>query len=171
MTFTRKFIAALALFVLWLLLSGYFKPLLLILGVLSCTLVAWLTHKLDLFGGFFSVLRFNFGLPKLVPWLLLEIIKSSLYVSWRILHPRLPISPTTITVSTTGHGDVAKALYANCITLTPGTYSLNINTDTITAHALTDTLADNLQQGEMSKRIKALESDKDKPASGSARCS
>ena len=168
MTFTRTFVAMLALFVLWLLLSGYFKPLLLILGVLSCVFVAWLTRKLDLFGNFFYVLRFNFGVPRLMPWLLLEIIKSSLYVSWRILHPKLPISPDIVTVSTAGHDDVAKALYANCITLTPGTYSLSVNTDTITVHALTQTLANDLQQGEMSKRIKALESGNGKPSSDPA---
>ena len=54
--------------------------------------------------------------------------------------------------------EVGKAVYANCITLTPGTYCIDINSAVIEVHSLTKNLAHNLQQGEMNKRILALES-------------
>ncbi len=155
--FTHIFIATFILSSLWLLLSGYSAPLLLTLGMLSSLFVAWLAYRLGLFDVRFSALRFNLNLPRFLPWFLLEVIKSNLDVSWRILHPKLPIDPNTSTVPVAKHGDVAKVVYANCITLTPGTYSLSIDTETITVHALTRALTDGLQQGEMSRRIAALE--------------
>lgn len=153
----RILITALLLLALWLLLSGHLEPLLLSLGVLSCIFVAWLAHKLALLDANFFTLRLSLNLPRFLPWFFLQVIKSNLDVSWRILHPKLPISPNISTVPISQHNNVAKAVYANCITLTPGTYTLDINTDVIEVHSLTKQVADNLQQGEMSKRILALQ--------------
>ena len=146
------------LFILWLLLSGHLEPLLLLLGLLSCLFVAWLSHKLALLNSDFQTLRFNLNLPKFLPWFFIELVKSNLDVSWRILHPTLSIQPNISTVPITKHSEVGKAVYANCITLTPGTYSIDINSAVIEVHSLTKNLAHNLQQGEMNKRILALES-------------
>lgn len=154
----RIFISTAILFILWLLLSGHFNPLLLSLGLISCIFVAWISHRLALLSPSSSALRFNLKLPKFLPWLFLDILKSNLEVSWRILHPKLPISPTISCVPISQHNDIGKAVYANCITLTPGTYSIDINPDFIEVHSLTKELAEGLDQGEMGKRILALES-------------
>ena len=63
-----------------------------------------------------------------------------------------------MTLDASQHGDLATAVYANCITLTPGTYSLDLDSNSIEVHSLTIALAEDLQTGEMSKRIAALES-------------
>ena len=160
----RVLITTLALFILWLLLSGHLGVLLLILGILSCVFVAWLSHRLALLDPKSHALRFNLNLPRFLPWFFLEVIKSNLDVSWRILHPKLPINPNVSTVPISQHSDLGKAVYANCITLTPGTYSLDINTDRIEVHSLTKEMADDLQQGEMSKRILSLQTNHTKPA-------
>jgi multicomponent Na+:H+ antiporter subunit E len=120
--------------------------------------VAWLSHKLALLNSDFQTLRFNLNLPKFLPWFFIELVKSNLDVSWRILHPTLSIQPNISTVPITKHSEVGKAVYANCITLTPGTYSIDINSAVIEVHSLTKNLAHDLQRGEMSKRILALES-------------
>lgn len=161
----RILISTLALFILWLLLSGHFDALLLFLGILSCVFVAWLSHRLALLDPNSHALRFNLNLPRFLPWFFLEVIKSNLDVSWRILHPKLPIDPNISTVPISQHSDLGKAVYANCITLTPGTYSLDINTDVIKVHSLTKELADHLQKGEMSKRILSLQINSKKSAS------
>ena len=96
-------------------------------------------------------------IPRFLPWYFLEVIKSNLDVSWRILHPKLPIKPNISTVPISQHSEVGKTVYANCITLTPGTYSMDISPNSIKVHSLTKEHADNLQQGEMDKRILALE--------------
>ena len=101
----------------------------------------------------------NAAMPRFLPWFFIEVVKSNMEVSWRILHPKLPISPTISSVPVTKHNTIGKAVYANCITLTPGTYSLDINSDFIKVHSLTKKLAEDLDQGKMSKRILALQND------------
>ena len=71
----RTLLAALILFALWLLLSGHYNNLLLSLGVLSCMLVAWITHKLDLLDPRFATLKLNLKLPMFAPWFFIEVCK------------------------------------------------------------------------------------------------
>ena len=156
--FIRIILASTVLFTLWLLLSGHYGNLLLSLGALSCVFVAWISEKLGLFSSDFSTLKFNAKLPAFLPWFFIEIIKSNIDVCWRILHPKLPIDPQFVSVNAAQHSDMTRAVYANCITLTPGTYSLDVDDDSIEVHALTKQLADDVQQGEMSKRLSALQS-------------
>ena len=115
----RILLASVVLFFLWLLLSGHYSAILLTLGALSCVFVAWLSEKFGLFNNNFSTLKYNLKLPTFLPWFFIEIIKSNLDVCWRILHPKLPIDPKFIRVDATQHSDMGRAVYANCITLTP----------------------------------------------------
>lgn len=154
---SRIFSSSVILFSLWLLLSGHYGPLLLSLGALSCVFVAWCSYKLGLLDPKSATLKFIIKLPIFLPWFFFEVIKSNLDVSLRILHPKLPIEPNLMTLAVSQHSDLGKAVFANCITLTPGTYSLDIDGRGIEVHSLTKALADDLQNGEMSKRIKALE--------------
>jgi len=156
----RIIVASLVLFSLWLLLSGHYGPLLLSLGAASCVFVAWVSEKLGLFRNDYSTLKINLRLPTFLPWFFMEVIKSNIDVCRRILHPKLPISPSIITLDATEHSDLATAVYANCITLTPGTYSLDLDSNTIEVHTLSKEFADDLQAGEMGRRISALASKK-----------
>ncbi len=153
----RTLLAALILFVLWLLLSGHYNPLLLTFGAVSCMFVAWIAYKMGLLSSNSSTLKFNLKLPLFIPWFFIEIIKSNLDVCRRILSPKLPIDPIFVTVNASQLDDLGKAVFANCITLTPGTYSVDTNSDSIEVHALTKELAEYLQKGELSKRIAKLE--------------
>ena len=155
--FLRTLLAALILFVLWLLLSGHYNPLLLTFGALSCIFVAWIAYKMRLISANSSTLKFNLKLPIFAPWFFIEIIKSNLDVCRRILSPKLPIDPIFVTVNASQLDDLGKAVFANCITLTPGTYSVDTHSDSIEVHALTKELAEYLQKGELCKRIAKLE--------------
>ena len=155
---SRFLISVFLLFILWILLSGHLHdPLLLSLGTASCLVTAWLTHRLALTNSDLATLRLNLNLPKFLPWLFIEIIKSNLHICRKIMQPRLDIDPRIITIPASEHNHVAKAVYANCITLTPGTYSMDVNTDHIVVHALTSEIANDVQQGEMGKRILTLQ--------------
>ena len=155
--FIRILVASIVLFSLWLLLSGHYGILLLSLGALSSVFVAWVSEKLGLLSNDYTTLKLNLRLPKFLPWFFFEVLKSNIDVSKRILHPKLPIEPNIISLDASQHGDVATALYANCITLTPGTYSLDLDSNSIEVHSLTKALAESLQTGEMGKHIAALE--------------
>ncbi|MCH9670355.1 MAG: Na+/H+ antiporter subunit E [Gammaproteobacteria bacterium] len=157
----RYLILAITLSVLWVALSGYFTNLLLGFGVVSVALVIWIAHRMDAVepatGG-----RGSLSGLRLVPylaWLLKEIVVSNLDVAKVILNPRLPISPTTIRLRSTQRSLAGQVLYANSITLTPGTVSMNVQTDEIVVHSLTKSSALALRDGDMDARVTAVERD------------
>lgn len=145
---------------LWLLLSGYLKSLLLMLGVVSVALVLLLASRMDVVDheGHPYHLRVH-RVFQYWGWLLIEIIKSNLDVVKRILSPSMPISPTLIRVPASQQTKVGQVIYANSITLTPGTISIDIDDGMIEVHALTRETAETLRSGEMDRRITAMETD------------
>jgi multicomponent Na+:H+ antiporter subunit E len=92
-----------------------------------------------------------------LPWLLWQIAKANLDVARRILDPRLPIDPRVIRVRASQRRDLARVIYANSITLTPGTVSIDVAGDRITVHALTREAAEGLATGEMDRRVSRVE--------------
>jgi multicomponent Na+:H+ antiporter subunit E len=87
----------------------------------------------------------NLGLPPLsikriiysliyIGVLFKEIIKANLDVAYRVIHPKMPIRPGIVVIKTTLKQDIAKMILANSITLTPGTFTLDILGDTLLIH-------------------------------------
>ena len=147
-------------FGLWLLLSGHFwDPLLLGFGVLSCFLVVLIAWRMDRVDPEEPPLNLNIGRRILFywPWLLWQIVKSSIDVAKIILDPALPISPTLISIKLPQRTDLGQVIYANSITLTPGTVTTYLSGGAIDVHALTQAAADDLLEGEMSRRVSHLE--------------
>jgi multicomponent Na+:H+ antiporter subunit E len=66
-----------------------------------------------------------------------EIFVSNIVVAKIILDPKLPISPRMVTFRGTQTTDLGKVLYANSITLTPGTITTGIEGQDFRIHALT----------------------------------
>lgn len=153
----RILITAVVLFILWLLLSGHFEPLLMTLGAASCIAVASLAAHLGVTHRNEHSIRFALRLPFYLPWLVGEIVKSNLDVTRRIWHPRLPISPTVVRVRASQRTDLGIAVHANSITLTPGTLSIEAEQGAIAVHALSEDIAVQLADGEMDRRVRALE--------------
>jgi len=56
-----------------------------------------------------------------------EMIKANLQVARIVLHPRCPIKPGIIKIRTELTKDTAMTILANSITLTPGTFTVDIN--------------------------------------------
>lgn len=150
---------ALILFALWLLLSGHYTPLLLGLGAVSSVALAWLATRLGVLNPRGGELRFTLRFLRYLPWLVWQVIQSNLDVARRVLNPRLPISPTIVRVRASQKGAAALVVHANSITLTPGTLSLEALDDegAIEVHALAEELATDLTEGEMDRRVRALE--------------
>lgn len=146
------------LFALWLLLSGHFTPLLLGLGLLSTAFVVLIALRMDVVDHEGQPFHLR-ALATLGYWTWLgrEVIKSNLDVTRRILDPRLPIRPTVARVRSTQRTDLGRVIYANSITLTPGTVALNVQDDAIEVHALSREAVQALEEGEMDRRVTALE--------------
>ena len=101
----------------------------------------------------------GFGVVGYIPWLMLEILKSNLAMVRIILDPKLPISPRIIQVKASQQGEGARVLYANSITLTPGTITLDMHHNQLYVHAIDAASADGVLSGDMDRRVTALERD------------
>ena len=147
----------LILFAFWVLLSGYFTPLLLGLGVASCVGVALIIRRMELLENevhprYLSRIAFSY-----LPWLFMEIIKSNIAVAKIILRPKMDIRPTVFYVGTGQKTELGVVVYANSITLTPGTVTMAVEGDTLTVHALDQGFADDVLTGEMDRHVSAAE--------------
>ena len=91
------------------------------------------------------------------PWLAWHVVADALSVTRIILDPKLPISPTLVRLRTSQKTAVGQVVYANSITLTPGTLSVAIEGDEILVHALTREGAASLEEGGMDRRVAAFE--------------
>ena len=98
------------------------------------------------------------GLLRYAPSLATKIVCACIDVAWRITRPSLPIQPTIIRVPANHQTVAGRVSFANSITLTPGTISLDVLEKEIEVHALTAESATDLESGEMGKRVEHLES-------------
>ena len=151
------FSAVVVLFVFWVLLSGYFEPFLLGAGLASALAVVWLCRRLGTIDDEGHPIRLGFRALGYWPWLVKEIVKSAWDVSRVILNPRLPVSPLLVTTKPSQKTSVGVVTYANSITLTPGTISVDVMPDRILVHALTRAGGESLLEGEMDRRVTRFE--------------
>ncbi len=141
----------------WLLWSGIYKPLLLVLGLTSCVLVILLARRTGFFDQDVYSLRLGPSLPGYWLWLLKEIVKSNLQVAGVVLKPTLNIQPEVVNVDASDLPLVSRATLANAITLTPGTLTMDVDSGVLEVHCLTSATAADLQKGEMLARARSLE--------------
>lgn len=153
----RALSLVIVLFAFWLLLSGFFTPFLLAMGIASAIAVSMLGRRMDLVDQEGHPIRLGWRLFSYWPWLFKEIAVSAWSVSRIILDPRLPLTPTLVRVKTSQKSAVGVTTYANSITLTPGTISVDVGRGEILVHALTREGASSLAEGEMDRRVTRFE--------------
>jgi multicomponent Na+:H+ antiporter subunit E len=138
----------------WILLSGKFDLFHLTLGVISSALVTFLSA--DLFMYEHGKNRLSTGIRFLLylPWLLYQIVLSTLHVTFLALHPKMKdqIDPTIVTFKTKLTSNIARVALANSITLTPGTITIRIEDNVFYVHAISRKAAAGLP-GEMEDRL------------------
>ena len=148
------------LFLTWLLLSGIYTSLLLGFGVLSCLLVIAICRRMKIVDLEGHPNHLILGMMRYIPWLLWAIIKANIDVARRILHPRLPLSPRVIQVEASQKTHLGQVIYANSITLTPGTVTIETDEGTIDVHALTRETAEDVRSGGMDRRVTDMEGER-----------
>ena len=156
----RFIILTAALGAIWLLLSGYFdKPLLLAFGAASVLLTAWLAHRagvIDRVGVPFEIFP---GIFAYWIWLFKEIGKANIEVMRQALAVEPKLSPRMFVVPNPPRTEMGKAVFANSITLTPGTVTVDLRENEILVHALTEDFADVAAITEMGERVRRVEKD------------
>ncbi len=147
------------LFIFWLLLSGHYTDTLLIgLGLGSCGLVVGLAMRMDLVDHEGVPLQLGGRFWVYFPWLMKEIFIANVNVARVILNPKLPISPVVTHFRASQESDLGKTIYANSITLTPGTITTSIQGQDLEIHALTLKDIDGREEDQMNHRVSWVES-------------
>ena len=144
----------LIMFGFWIMLSGKFDLFHLTLGVLSSALVSFLSADLLMFKEGKNRLATGVRFLMYLPWLLYQIVLSTMHVTFLALHPRMKdqIDPTIVTFKTKLNTNIAKVALANSITLTPGTITVRIEDQVFYVHAISRKAAAGLP-GEMEDRL------------------
>ena len=146
----------LILFCFWILFSGKFDFFHVSLGIGSSLLVSGLSKDL-LFpsmikpGLIVCWLRF----VGYIPWLFYQIFLANLHVLYLVFHPRMMelIDPKIIEFDSRLKQDISRTTFANSITLTPGTITVNVSVlGKFTVHCIDDVSGRSLP-GEMQAKI------------------
>lgn len=147
---------AAGLLVSWLLLSGHYTLLLNSLGVVSVTIVSLVALRMRLADEESVPLHITPKALLYVPWLAVEILKSNLHVARVVLDPRLPIQPEMTRYIGSQTDDLGRFVFANSVTLTPGTITTGVYGREFEIHALTTASVDGTEEGTMDRMVSAM---------------
>ena len=152
------FISFVLLSLTWLLLSGVYKGLIIGLGALSVLLTIYFVRRMDKVDGY--TIDFPISIFKFLGyffWLILEIAKSNIELVKVIIKGNNHINKKMIFVSTSQRSDLGKVIFANSITLTPGTISVSLENNQVCVHVLNFKESSTKGLEEMNRRVKNIE--------------
>jgi multicomponent Na+:H+ antiporter subunit E len=141
------------LFALWLGLSGQINILMCSLGLASTLFVVYISHRMDVIDHETYPAHMTFLLLRFWVFLAREVIIANIDVIKRIFKPGKTISPQLFELPLTQKTDLSRVIYANAITMTPGTVSVNLDMKTITVHTLSIEAAEDLRRGRMASAV------------------
>lgn len=133
---------AVLLVAFWLTLSGYFKPLLLVFGAISIGVTLVLVARMRILDR--ETVPYS-TLPQTLSyftWLFAEIVRANIAVVRAVMRPDLVVTPTLVEVPMDRVTDLGRTMFANSITLTPGTVSVALDERRILVHALLADMTD-----------------------------
>lgn len=146
----------LILFMLWIVFSGRFDGFHLTMGLISSAIVAAISGELMFTSSRpRGILRLWFRLGGYIPWLIYQVFLANLHVMYLVFHPKMMelINPQIIEFESRLKGDYSRTTFANSITLTPGTITVNATTlGLFSVHCINDRSGQALP-GEMEERI------------------
>lgn len=155
-----SFTLLIALVASWLLWSGHFENMfVLLLGGVSVLLCLWICIRMKIVDEEGAPLELNpfrliFGY---LPYLIKEIVVSNLEVARIILSPKLELQRNLIEVGAHQKTEIGRVVLANSITLTPGTVSVSMEKDRVLVHCLSFEGAEEDLSGDMDRRVCRLE--------------
>jgi multicomponent Na+:H+ antiporter subunit E len=141
----------------WLALSGHYTVLLLALGAASVALVVWISQRMEIVDEE-QPIHLSLSLPRYAVWLLGLVLVAALRVARLVWSPRPALRPVVGRTDAEGMSHLAQTIYANSITLTPGTLAMTVDDDAVEVHSLEPAGLDELRRGAMLNRVRRLES-------------
>ena len=145
------------LFGVWLLLSGFFTPFFLGLAVICCALVVIIVTRMDRVDGDPLSWSLKRRAVAYFPWLAWQILRANIVVMRLVWQRDMAIDPQLEWVPAGQKSELGTAIYANSITLTPGTISTSVEPGRILVHALTREGIAELRAGAMDAAVRRME--------------
>ncbi len=147
------------LFIFWLILIPRYTIENIVAGLLVCLGALWFSSELLIEEDQASIYsRRGFSLYiRYIYHLIIEIIKANIDVAKIVLSKEMNIQPQFFKVPLQLKKDLNKVIYANAITLTPGTLSVDMGDDYILIHALTQAAAQGVEGSILEKGVLELE--------------
>ncbi|MEW6081990.1 MAG: Na+/H+ antiporter subunit E [Bacillota bacterium] len=148
----------LALLLFWMLLSGSFDLQHLLAGVILSLLTSYLWSDLLIeSGAMMPNIRTMGKFARYMIDLIIEVVIANIKVALIVLHPSLPISPGFIVLRTRLKTRFGRVIYANSITLTPGTLTVEMEGDRFIIHALTAEAAEGVAHWSLEEEMLRIE--------------
>ena len=145
------------LVLLWLTLSGHYTlsgdyPLIIGLGVLSIVGTVALTFRMRILDR--ETVPILPALPLMLYWIWLgrEILNANLAVVKLVMRPQIDVEPRLVRVPAEQRSGLGHTVFANSITLTPGTVTIDVEEDGFLVHALDTSFTDPAGFAEMGAR-------------------
>lgn len=148
-------VAVLAAF--WLVLSGQYTVLLLTVGAASIALVVWISQRMEIVDEE-QPIHLTLSLPRYVAWLAVQMLVAAVRVARLVWLPRPTLRPVVGRVPAQDMSHLAQTIYANSITVTPGTLAMMVDDESIEVHSLQPAGLEDLRRGAMLGRVRRLES-------------
>ena len=154
----RNFFILTFLVVLWLLMSGLYKTLILVFGLSSVLLVMFVMKRMSEKDGYEVEINLKIvDTLKYLFWLLVEVAKCNVAVVKLLLARKVKISQEFVEISVSTNSDLAQVIFANSITLTPGTVTVETENNSLLVHVLNLDSNTESELGNMGHRVSNLE--------------
>jgi multicomponent Na+:H+ antiporter subunit E len=118
--------------------------------------VTFIAHRMDLADREGHPVHLSWRALIYWPWLIKEIVVANIEVAKAIARTSMDIEPTVIRLKASQTSELGRVIYANSITLTPGTVTIDLEGDELTVHALTRGSKEGLETGEMDRKVTAM---------------
>ena len=154
----KIFVLAILYGLIWISFSGHFDFLLLSFGVISVLIVLYTIRRMHVIDE--TPIKFQMNLFSFVTycfWLLKEILKSNIAVTKTILSPQIEVKQNMFDVPLSPNSEAAQVIFANSITLTPGTITVETEENSLLVHSLNFSGTTEDEIADMGKRVSRCE--------------
>lgn len=150
-----KYVTTLVVFLalLWWILSGYTKPLLLSLGAVSIIFTAYMATRMRVVDQESHPIHVSFNLVRLWAQLLWDIVKGNIMVAGIILGTNKDFHPRIVRGPVRQKSALGRVILGNSVTISPGAVTLDVREDYIEAHAVNDKAAYDIENGVLDRWV------------------
>lgn len=150
----RVIAAGAVVFAFWLVISASLAWADLALGLLLSLLLGWWSVRFLWYGDSpWLTWREATALLRRSPGFGLRVFLSALHVARLVLDPRLPIQPRMVTCRTRLRRNISRVAFAQAVTLTPGTLTVDMRGGDFLLHCLDEASAEHILDGSLERQV------------------